>query len=138
VVAANQQLLDAKPVGASTRSVLGCRAQSQALLAAMFDSAERGIEAYRLVEFRTHLSDLRGMERDLVVAEERQRASVLRAESDLDKAIASLNEANEQEKIIEKHKESWRVRIRREEDHREQKLNDEVSAILYERQRLKS
>jgi len=137
LVAANRkQLLEAEAeLLRRHQSVLECRARSQAMLASMFDAAVRGIEACRLLEFRTHVADLRRMERDLIAAEEQQKTSVLRAESDLDKAIASLSEAHEQSKIIEKHRESWRARVRREEDRREQRLNDEAGNVLYERQR---
>jgi len=136
VAAARTQLLDAEAeLRRRHEAVLQCRAQSQALLEKMFVAAERGIEAHRLVEFRIHLCDLRRMEKDLIAAEEQQTAAVLRAESELDRAIASLNEAHEQEKIIEKHRESWTAQVRREEHQREQKLNDEISALLYERHR---
>ena len=136
VAVSRRQLLEAEAeLFRRHEAVLGCRADAQKLLARMFDSAERGIEAHRLVEFRTHLSDLRRMELDLMAAEEQQTAAVARAESDLDRAIASLHEAHEQTKIIEKHRDSWSAQVRREEHQREQKLNDEVSAVLYERQR---
>src|SRR6185503_7651550 len=89
LVAANRkQLLEAEAeLLRRHQSVLDCRAQSKAILASMFESAKGGIEAHRLVEFRTHLSDLRGTARDLMAAEEQQKASVLRAETDLDKSI---------------------------------------------------
>jgi len=116
-------------------AIAACIARITVTREQMFEQARGGAEAYRLVEFRTHLSDLKRIEGELVVAHQQQQVALTRAETDLDKAIAALNEARKQSKILEKHRESWKARVDHERQQQEQKINEEISVVLYERRR---
>jgi flagellar export protein FliJ len=58
---------------------------------------------------------------------------VSRCETEVERARAALVEAAREVRVIEKHREGWQERQRREAARREQKLNDEIGAILHER-----
>jgi myosin heavy subunit len=116
-------------------AITECTATIAAAREQMFEQARGGSEAYRLVEFRTHLADLKRIEGELVAAHEQQRSALSRAENELDKAIAALNEARKQSKILEKHRASWKARVDHERHQHEQKVNEEISEVLYERHR---
>jgi flagellar biosynthesis chaperone FliJ len=116
-------------------AIAACIARIAVTREQMFEQARDGSEAYRLVEFRTHLSDLKRIEGELVAAHQQQRGALSRAESELDKAIAALNEARKQSKILEKHRESWKASVDHERQQREQKVNEEIGMVLYERHR---
>lgn len=99
----------------------------------MLAEGERGAEARRLVEHRTHLSDLRAREQELVDAVAQQRLAVARAERELEGALANLAEASKEFRVVETHREHWREDERRAEGRREQKLGDEIAATLRRR-----
>jgi flagellar export protein FliJ len=67
-----------------------------------------------------------------IVALEQQKAAVLRAEQETEKALELLNEASKELRTIEKHRENWRQIKRLELIRKEQKNNDEIGAILHE------
>lgn len=113
------------------RIVADCRAQQEAAQARMMDEAMRGIGAHTLVVHRTHLADLKRLEQELIGAVEQQRAVVARAEIELEKALAALVEASKEVQVIERHRISWQQRVRREEERREQKINDEFGMIIH-------
>lgn len=90
-----------------------------------------GAEVKRALAFRTHLADLREIAADLRAKVIKQEKAVEQAASDLEKALEQLAEATKEVKVIEKHKESWRTNFKLETERKEQKLNDEIGAILY-------
>ena len=116
-------------------AVAACVTRIAAARERMFEQARDGSQAYRLVEFRTHLSDLKRIEGELAVAHQQQQRVLSRAETELEKAIAALNEARKQSKILEKHRETWKARVDHQRQHQEQKLNEEISGVIYERHR---
>lgn len=115
------------------REVALCRERQESARAEMLEEMRGGSAASRAVAHRTHLADLRTLEEELRAAAEEQRATVARCEAEVEKARAALVEAAREVKVIEKHREHWQERERREGARREQKLNDEIGAILHER-----
>ena len=118
-----------------SQAVGDCRSRIIAARDSMFETSIDGIEAFRLTEFRAHLAGLRQTEQELQQDLERQHEAVAHAEQELDKAIASLNEANKQANIIEKHREKWKREVQQGLRRREEKVSDEIGNILYERSR---
>ena len=70
----------------------------------------------------------------MIQVEEKKRA-VANAEAEVEKAVAVLIELSRDVRVIEKHRESWRERTRREEQLQEQKIGDEIGAATYRRGR---
>lgn len=110
-----------------------CRRQQRDARAKMLEEGARGAEARRLVEYRTHLSDLRAKEEELTDTVAQQRAAVSRAEREVEAALANLAEASKEFRVVEKHREHWREDRRRDATRREQKLGDEIAATLRRR-----
>ena len=94
-----------------------------------------GAQARRVVAHRTHLADLRQIEQDLRGQVEQQKTVVLRAQSELENALAALIEASKELQVIEKHRQEWTQRTQRAEQRRQQKLSDEIGSIIHGRQR---
>lgn len=115
------------------REVEACRERQASARAEMFGEMGGGAAASRALTHRTHLADLRAQEEGLRAAVEEQRGAVARCESEVERARAALVEAAREVRVIEKHREGWHERQRREAARREQKLNDEIGAILHER-----
>lgn len=130
------QLDEAEKELASRVAAVGrCRQQQRAARAKMLEEGARGAEARRLVEYRTHLSDLRAKEEELADAVNQQRLAVARAEREVDAALANLAEASKEFSVVEKHRDHWREDRRRDATRREQKLGDEIAATLRRRER---
>lgn len=119
------------------RAVELCREEQRAARERMSAELGAGTEAGRLVAHRTHLSDLRDEEGRLVGQVAQQRSAVTRAEAEVESALQSVVEAAKELKVIEKHREGWRERVKREQERHEQKLSDEIGRIMYEGGRVK-
>ncbi|MET0622313.1 MAG: flagellar FliJ family protein [Pyrinomonadaceae bacterium] len=115
------------------REVESCRARQASARAEMLQTMSGGAAAARALAHRTHLADLRAQEEELRAAVEEQRGVVARCEAEVERARAALVEAAREVRVIEKHRENWRERERRDTARREQKINDEIGAILHER-----
>ncbi|MFN7928229.1 MAG: flagellar FliJ family protein [Blastocatellia bacterium] len=113
-------------------SVTQCRTEQNQKRDAMLHQASGGIEAGHLQNHRLHLADLKDMEAQLNEAVETQQQVVRRAEVELEKALAHLLEATKELRTVEKHREVWRERMRQESLRQEQKLNDEIGALLHQ------
>jgi flagellar export protein FliJ len=137
VVAARRAQLDEAEAELARReaAVVACRESQRAARSKMFGEVQRGAEARRVVEHRTHLADLRRREEQLVAAVEEQRAAVERAGRELEAALAALAEASKEVRVIEKHRENWREGERRAGLKREQKISDEIAAVLHRREK---
>ena len=112
-----------------------CRERQRAAQQKMLRESERGAQARRVVAHRTHLADLRVQEQELMAAVEGQRGVVARAERELDGALAALAEASKELRVIETHRENWREGERKSGLKREQKLGDEIAAVIHRRGR---
>lgn len=117
------------------KAVENCRRAQAEMQKALMEKSQSGMKSSEMVTYRQRLSDLRENEKMLLAAVEEQKTVVNRAEQKVDKALSSLNEAAKEVKVIEKHRENWRDERKIETERREQKLNDEIGAILHERQR---
>lgn len=115
------------------RAVEACRERQASARAEMLEAMSGGAAAAQALAHRTHLADLRAQEESLRAAVEEQKGAVARCEAELERARAALVEAAREVRVIEKHRENWREHERRESVRREQKINDEIGAILHER-----
>lgn len=117
------------------QAVADCRAEQKAVQEKMLEELVGGTQARHVVSCRTHLASLRQQEEELFERVKQQRTTLERAQSELESALAALVEATKELQVMEKHREGWRAQTRRAAAHREQKLSDEIGAIIYERAR---
>jgi flagellar export protein FliJ len=117
------------------QALAACRQRQATAQERMMKEFERAVEAHKLVTHRTHLADLRRTEEELMARVEEQRRAVVSADAEVEKALAALIEASREVQVIEKHRETWRQRARREEQLRDQKIGDEIGAVTYRRGR---
>jgi cortactin len=101
----------------------------------MREESARGITAQRLLTHRAHLDNLRVKERELVELVARQQDAVEYARAAVEAALDALVKAAGEVKVLEEHREQWRIDVRREEARQEQKENDEVGIIGYDSRR---
>lgn len=117
------------------QAVEDCRKAQNKTQIQMIEKSKGGIKSGEIARFRQHLSDLRESETNLIAAVAEQKKTVERAEQTVEKALNFLSEASKEAKVIDKHRENWRVEKKIETDRREQKSNDEIGAILHDRKR---
>jgi flagellar export protein FliJ len=103
----------------------------------LLDESSKEVEAQILQTHRTHLADLRRIEQELIEKAAEQRNVVATANQELEQAIAALIEASREVQVIEKHRETWQQKTRREEQLREQKVGDEIGAVTHRMQKEK-
>lgn len=106
--------------------------QSRAQMA-MNNETARGIEAHKIIAHQNFLNDLRALEVELKTAVEKQIHTVERAEKELAAAREKLTETAREMKSIEVHKNNWQIAQQKETARREQKISDEIGAILHGR-----
>ncbi len=124
-----------KQLAAREKAVFDCRQAQQNAQTTMLEKARDGIKNSELIVHRRYLIDLRETESELTVAVKQQKTVVLRAETEVEKALQSLNEASVELQTIEKHRQNWRREKNLELTRKEQKANDEIGAILHERRK---
>ncbi len=112
-----------------------CRNRQVDAQARMLEEFDSSAEAHKLMTYRTHLADLRQVEQELLLKVEEQSRTCKTAEAEVEKALNALIEASKEVQVIEKHRENWRERTRRDERLREQKVSDEIGAVIHRRQR---
>lgn len=117
------------------QAVTDCRQAQIETQTQMTEKSSGGIKSSEIVRFRQHLTDLREHETKLLAAVEDQKRVIIRAEATVEKAFNVLSEASKEAKVIDKHREHWRVDQKIETERREQKSNDEIGAILHDRRR---
>ncbi len=117
---------------AKQRAVAECRDQSAETVRRMEEQQAdaNGVAASWLASFRARLSDLRLTQERLSDAVEHQREAVRLAGVAVDEALEALTKASQDERVIEKHRESWKENLRREANKREQKTLDEIGLNL--------
>ena len=134
VATRREQLAAAEEELARRRQELAdCRRRQVTAREKMLEEFDPDVEANTLVVHRTHLADLRRTEQELVAKVEDQRRAVAAAEAEVERAVDALIEASKEVQVIEKHRDNWRERTRREEQLREQKIGDEIGAVTYRR-----
>jgi flagellar export protein FliJ len=110
-----------------------CRGQQTRGQAAMNEEAGKGIQAREILAHHNYLNDLRELEIEMQREVENQIQVVSEAEKALDAARAKLTESARELKSIEKHKANWLNAREQEDARREQKISDEIGAILHNR-----
>lgn len=117
------------------QAVADCRARQKELRARMLEELAGGMGAGRALAGREFLDGLREQESDLTESVGEQQRALGRAEAELEKSVAALIEASREVQVIEKHREEWLRRARRAEQRGEQKISDEIGAIMHGRRR---
>lgn len=120
------------------QAVEDCRQMQRDTQNQLIEKSKKGMKSSEAVTYRQHLIDLRESETQLLSAVEEQKRAVERAAQTVEKALGALQESAKETKVIEKHRENWTSVKRIETARREQKTNDEIGAILHERQKLKN
>lgn len=115
------------------KKLQNCYEQQTRAQALMNDELTRGIEARKILGHQNFLNDLRALEIELKAAVEKQIQAVERAEKELAAARQKLTESARDLKSIEIHKANWQVWEQKEAARREQKISDEIGAILHGR-----
>lgn len=92
-----------------------------------------GTSAGSLVSHRDFLQTLKERVEELKLHVEEQRQIVEQAEDAVEQALELLTDAAKELKVIEKHKEKWLKTQKLEFDKNEQKISDEIGAILHQR-----
>lgn len=106
--------------------------QAQSL---MSGELEKGVQAQDILAHQNFLNDLRKTETELQTAVDKQIQNVAKAEREVEAARENLIETARELKSIENHKDNWKTVQRTEETRREQKISDEIGAILYGRRK---
>jgi flagellar export protein FliJ len=117
--------------------LLACYEKQEKKQSAMNEMLERGTSIRNVVRHRTFLGDLRESEHQLKQVAEKQKKSVIRAESELDTARDTLIDTTRDFKAIETHKLKWAATVRTATMRRDQKASDEIGGILHGRRERK-
>ena len=78
-----------------------------------------------------YIKSLEAQEKQILEYIERQKVKIKQAQQVVDKARLALIEAAKELKLMEKHKEKWLARIKKEMDFKEQKEMDEIGSAMY-------
>lgn len=110
-----------------------CYEQQNKAQAAMSEELNQGIQARNILAHQNYLNDLRKLEIELKNDVEKQIQAVTKAEKELETAREKLVETARELKSIEVHKANWQVSEQKAQNKREQKISDEIGAILHGR-----
>jgi flagellar export protein FliJ len=94
---------------------------------------EKGLQTHNILQHRNFVEDLRKLEIKLKAEVEKQSQLVCKAEKDLEVAREKLFESTRELKTIENHKTNGQESEHSKKKRREQKITDEIGAILHER-----
>jgi len=115
------------------KKLQACYEQQSKAQAQMNAELTGGIQARGILAHQNFLNDLRALEIDLQAAVEKQIQAVAKAEKELESAREKLTESARDLKSIEVHRANWRAAEQKEKSRREQKISDEIGAILHGR-----
>lgn len=110
-----------------------CYEQQNKAQNAMREELSQGIQARNILAHQNYLNDLRKLEIELKNDVEKQIQTVTKAEKELEKAREKLVETARELKSIEVHKANWQLSEQKAQNKREQKISDEIGAILHGR-----
>ena len=102
----------------------------------MNEEIRQGIQARKVLAHQNFLNDLRKLEIELKNDVEKQITAVSKAEKEVETAREKLIEAARELKSIEIHKANWQESEQKTEIKREQKISDEIGAILHGRRKV--
>jgi flagellar export protein FliJ len=100
---------------------------------AMHEELTKGIQARGILAHQNYLNDLRKLESELKTDVEKQIQTVTKAEKELEAAREKLVESARELKSIEVHKANWQAFEQKQQTRRDQKISDEIGAILHGR-----
>jgi len=109
-----------------------CRKQMADARKRMMTEFGDGTSAGNIVAHRDYLGMLKSREQDIIESLEEQSVVIKNAEKAVDDALEKLVDASKELQVIEKHQEKWKKSIKRKANKDEQKLNDEIGAILHQ------
>ncbi len=135
IVALRFQQLEQAEAELSRRRMLlqECYEQQNQAQKKMYEELDKGIRAQNVLVHKEFLSDLKKKETELQSDVDKQIQVVDRAEKEVEKARENLIESARDLKSIETHKSNWQSVERVEENRRQQKISDEIGAILHGR-----
>lgn len=134
LAARREQLAEAEAeLAARSRAIVECQREQAALRNRMFERTDEAQTASHLLAHSTRLADLRHTEEELTARREQQRSIVERRANEVDEATDKLIEAAKETQVIEKHHAGWRLKRVREDERRDQKINDEIGALRHTR-----
>lgn len=110
-----------------------CVEQRKKAQARLDAELNEGIRAREILAHQSYLNDLKRREKELRAEVEAQTGAVEQAEKDLAAEREKLAESARDLKSIETHKTNWQTALGKEENRREQKISDEIGAILHGR-----
>jgi len=117
------------------KKLQACYEQQNKAQTAMSEELSQGIQARSILAHQNYLNDLRKIEIELKNDVEKQIQVVTKAENELEKAREKLVETARELKSIEVHKANWQVSEQKVQAKREQKISDEIGAILHGRRK---
>lgn len=112
-----------------------CYEQQNKAQTAMSEELSQGIQARNILAHQNYLNDLRKLEIELKTDVEKQITAVTKAEKLVETARENLVETARELKSIEVHKANWQAFEQKAQSKREQKISDEIGAILHGRRR---
>lgn len=115
------------------RNLQTCYEKQTQARTAMNDELDQGIQAKSVMAHRNFLQDLREQEIQLKDLVEKQKKAVKRAEDEVEIAREKLIDAAKELKAIEVHKQNWIAAEKIEQNRKDQKVSDEIGAILHGR-----
>lgn len=134
VAICRQKLADEELELENRKNILAdCRRQIYEAKGKMLAEFDDGTMAGNIVAHRNFVESLKDHEQILQQNVETQKINVGNAEQVVEDAVDKLAEASKELKVIETHKGNWKQTQKREFEKKEQKLSDEIGAILHQR-----
>jgi flagellar biosynthesis chaperone FliJ len=103
----------------------------------MFLKIQTGFIAGDMMAHKDYMLKLKDEENKRQQQVENQQLIVEKAKQEVDKALVKLTEASKELKVLETHHEKWTANVKKEAERKEEKMNDEIGANLYQRRRVK-
>jgi flagellar export protein FliJ len=102
----------------------------------MFLKIQSGFVAGDMMAHKEFMLKLKDEENRLQAEVDNQELIVERAKQEVEKALIKLTEASKELKVIETHHEKWSANLKKELERKEEKMNDEIGANLYQRRKV--
>jgi flagellar export protein FliJ len=104
----------------------------------MFLKIQSGFVAGDMMAHKEYMLKLKDEENRLQEEVDNQALLVEKAKQEVDRALVKLTEASKELKVIETHHEKWSANLKKELERKEEKMNDEIGANLYQRRKVKA
>lgn len=116
--------------------VVEMQERQQAEKEQMFLKIQTGFVASEMVAHKEFMLKLKDEEIRLQAEVDNQELIVEKAKQEVEKALIKLTEASKELKVLETHHEKWTANVKKEAERKEEKMNDEIGANLYQRRRV--